>query len=47
MPSFADKLEKESLADAEIIGLPSTSPAHAALSPVVKIDSLWAALSKK
>ena len=47
MPSFADKLEKESLADAEIIGLPSTLPAHAALSTAVKIDSWCAALSKK
>jgi len=34
------------LADVEIIGLPSTSPAHAALSPAAKIDAWCAALSK-
>ena len=34
-------------ADVEIIGLPSTSPAHAALSPAVKLDAWCAALSKK
>ena len=43
MPSFADEIDKELLADFEIIGLPSTSPAHAALSPVAKIDAWYAA----
>ena len=46
IPSFADELDKELLADVEIIGLPSTSPAHAALSPAAKIDAWCAALSK-
>jgi hypoxanthine-DNA glycosylase len=47
MPSFADELDKELLADVEIIGLPSTSPAHAALSPAAKIDVWCAARSKR
>ena len=46
IPSFAAKLDKELLADVEIIGLPSTSPAHAALSPAAKIDAWCAALNK-
>jgi hypoxanthine-DNA glycosylase len=46
MPSFADELAKDLLADVKIIGLPSTSPAHAALSPAAKIDAWCAALSK-
>ena len=46
MPSFADELAKDLLADVKIIGLPSTSPAHAALSPAAKIDVWCAALSK-
>ena len=46
MPSFADGLEKDLVADFEIIGLPSTSPAHAALSPAAKIDAWRAALIK-
>ena len=45
--SFADEIDKELLADVEIIGLPSTSPAHAALSPVAKIDAWCASLSKR
>ena len=44
--SFSDELAKDLLADVEIIGLPSTSPAHAALSPAAKIDAWCAALSK-
>ena len=47
MPSFADGLEEDLLAVVEIIGLPSTSPAHAALTPEAKIDSWCAALSKR
>ena len=47
IPSFADELDKELFADVEIIGLPSTSPAHAALSPAAKIDAWCAALSKR
>ena len=46
IPSFADELTKDLLADLEIIVLPSTSPAHAALSPAAKIDAWCAALSK-
>jgi hypothetical protein len=46
-PSFADELDKELLTNVEIICLPSTSPAHAALSPTAKIDAWCAALSKK
>ena len=46
IPSFSNKLAKDLLADVEIIGLPSTSPAHAALSPAAKIDAWCAALSK-
>ena len=46
MPSFTDGLEKDLLADVEIIRLPSTSPAHAALSPAAKIDAWRAALIK-
>ena len=46
IPSFANEIEKELLADVEIIGLPSTSPAHATLSPAAKIDAWRAALSK-
>ena len=46
MPSFSDKLTTNLLADVEIIGLPSTSPAHAAISPAVKIDGWRAALKK-
>ena len=47
IPSFADELDEELLADVEIIGLPSTSPAHDALSPVAKIDAWCASLSKR
>jgi regulator of sigma D len=47
MPSFADEIDKELLAYVEIIGLPSTSFAHAALSSAAKIDALCAALSKR
>ena len=47
IPSFADEIDKELLADVEIIGLPSTSPAHAALSPAAKINAWCAALSKR
>ena len=47
MPSFADELDKELLADVKIIGLPSTSPAYAALSPAAKIDVWCTALSKR
>jgi hypoxanthine-DNA glycosylase len=47
IPSFAEDPAKDLLADVEIIGLPSTSPAHAALSPAVKLDAWYAALSKK
>ena len=47
IPSFADEIDQELLADVEIIGLPSTSPAHAALSPTAKIDAWCAALSKR
>jgi G:T/U-mismatch repair DNA glycosylase len=47
IPSFADEIDKELLAGVEIIGLPSTSPAHAALSPAAKIDAWCAALSKR
>ena len=46
-PSFADGVDKELLADVEIISLSSTSPAHAALTPAVKIDAWCAALSKR
>ena len=46
MPSFSDKIAKNLLADVEIIGLPSTSPAHAAISLAVKIDGWCAALRK-
>ena len=46
IPSFANELTKVLLADVEIIVLPSTSPAHAALSPAAKIDAWRAALSK-
>ena len=46
IPSFADELATDLLADIEIIGLPSTSPAHAALSPAAKIHVWCAALSK-
>ena len=46
IPSFSDELAKDLLADVEIIGLPSTSSAHAALSPAAKIDAWCAALSK-
>ena len=46
IPSFVDELTKDLLADVEIIVLPSTSPAHAALSPAAKIDAWRAALSK-
>ena len=46
IPSFSDELAKNLLADVEIIGLPSTSPAHAALSPAAKIDA-WRAASSK
>ena len=44
--SFSNELAKDLLADVEIIGLLSTSPAHAALSPTSKIDAWCAALSK-
>ena len=47
IPSFANEIEKELLADVEIIGLPSTSPAHATLSPAAKIDAWCAALGKR
>ena len=47
IPSFANEIDKELLADVEIIGLPSTSPANAALSPAAKIDVWCAALSKR
>ena len=47
VPSFADKLDKELLAYVEIIDLPSTSPAHAALLSAAKIDAWCAALSKR
>ena len=46
VPSFSDELVKDLLADVEIIGLPSTSPAHATLSPAAKIETWRAALSK-
>ena len=46
IPSFSDELAKDLLADVEIIGLPSTSPANAALSPAAKIDAWRANLSK-
>ena len=46
MPSFADEPAKDLLADVEIIGLPSTSPTHATISPAVKIDGWCAALRK-
>ena len=46
IPSFSDEQAKDLLADVEIIGLPSTSPAHAALSPAAKIDAWRATLSK-
>ena len=46
IPSFSDELAKNLLADVEINGLPSTSPAHAALSPAAKIDA-WRAASSK
>ena len=46
MPSFADEQAKDLLADVKIIGLPSTSPANAALTPAAKIDAWCAALSK-
>ena len=46
-PSFANKLGKELLADVEIIGLLSISPAHAPPSPAAKIDAWCAALSKR
>ena len=46
MPSFSGKIAKNLLADVEIIGLPSTSSAHAAISPAVKIDGWCAALRK-
>ena len=47
IPSFTDEIDKELLADVEIIGMPSTSLAHAALSPAVKIDAWCAALNKR
>ena len=47
IPSFAEDPVKDLLACVEIIGLPSTSPAHATLSPAVKLDAWCAALSKK
>ena len=47
IPCFADELDKELLADIEIISLPSTSPAHAKLSPAVKIDVWCAALCER
>ena len=46
IPSFADELAKDLLADVKIIGLPSTSPAHATLWPAAKIDAWCAALSE-
>ena len=46
IPSFSVEQAKDLLADVEIIGLPSTSPAHATLSPAAKIDAWRAALSK-
>ena len=46
IPSFADEPAKDLLAGVEIIGLPSTSPAHAVISPAVKIDAWCAALRK-
>ena len=47
IPSLSEELAKDLLADVEIIGLPSTSPAHTALSPAAKIDAWCAALSKR
>jgi double-stranded uracil-DNA glycosylase len=47
IPSFTNEIDKELLADVEIISLPSTSPAHAALSPAAKIDAWCKALSKR
>ena len=47
IPSFANEIANELLADVEIIGLPSTSPAHAALSPAAKIDAWCAALGER
>ena len=46
IPSFSAEQAKDLLADIEIIGLPSTSPAHATLTPAAKIDAWRAALSK-
>ena len=46
IPSFSAEQAKDLLTDVEIIGLPSTSPAHATLSPAAKIDAWRAALSK-
>ena len=46
IPSFSAEQAKDLLADVEIIGLPSTSPAHATLSPAAKIEAWRAALSK-
>ena len=46
IPSFSAEQAKDLLVDVEIIGLPSTSPAHATLSPAAKIEAWRAALSK-
>ena len=47
IPSFTNEIDKELLANVEIISLPSTSPAHAALSPAAQIDAWGKALSKR